>query len=149
MGQTGPVGGDLPAVLGAIAREWGRVGPLSVRYIHCDVCEAPAPHLAEIQVFSVTASDPTLVGSPPEVVCGVCATVHPRVVGDEPARDTAVICRGRVRRRWPLHRLTRPCAARLTVPATARVITCPTCGTDQPGPAREQRRGPAPRDTAS
>lgn len=80
-------------------------GPAAVRYIQCDTCTGPTPHYAEVQIFSATSRNPTFVASPPEVVCGVCGSVHPRVVDDEPPSDTEIICVGRRGPRLPLDRL--------------------------------------------
>jgi hypothetical protein len=80
-------------------------GPVAVRYIRCDSCAGPTPHHAEVQIFSATARDPDFVASPPEVICAVCCSVHPRVVDDEPPRDTDVVCAARRIPRLPLDRL--------------------------------------------
>jgi hypothetical protein len=80
-------------------------GPAAVRYIQCDTCAGPTPHHAEVQIFSATSRNPTFVASPPEVVCGVCGSVHPRVVDDEPPRDTEIVCVARRGPRLPLDRV--------------------------------------------
>jgi hypothetical protein len=149
-GTPGPAGAGLPgrrllAALVALVQQARADGEIAVRYIQCDDCDGPTPHHTEIQIFSATPSDPVFVGAPPEVICAVCCSVHPRVVGDEPPRDTPVTCAARRRPglwlalgglegRLP-RVLSGACAHRFAVPAAASVIMCRRCASFQPGPA--------------
>jgi len=128
----------------ALVRDTRGDGASAVRYIQCDACGGPTPHHAEVQIFSATARDPKFVASPPEVVCDLCASVHPRVVGDEPPRDTELTCSALGPRPWPVSRFVPDrwlarrwlgaCAHRFTVPAAATTTICPRCSAAQPGP---------------
>ncbi|MBL7497517.1 hypothetical protein I6A84_12915 [Frankia sp. CNm7] len=144
--RVGPPGRGARTALVAVVREAHPDGGAPVRYIQCDACDGPTPHHTEVQIFSATTRDPVFVGAPPEVVCGVCRSVHPRVVGDEPPRDTEVTCAVRRRPRWlPSRRLSNllagVCPGRFLVPSAAGVVVCPRCGIPQPGPAATPRRG--------
>ena len=92
-----PAGRGPLAILVALFEQARADGELVVRYIQCDGCAGPTPHQAEVQIFSATPRDPVFIAAPPEVVCAVCCSVHPRVVGDEPTLDTAALCRARSR----------------------------------------------------
>jgi len=141
-----PAGRAMLSALVALVRDTRAEEQPTVRYIHCDACAAPTPHHAEVQIFSVTSRDPTFLASPPEVVCGICCSVHPRVVDDEPPLDTELTCAARgpypwpVRRflpdRWFSRRWLGACAHRFWVPAAATTVLCPRCATTQSGPAR-------------
>jgi hypothetical protein len=100
-----PAGRGLLATFVALVQQARADGELAVRYIQCDGCGSPTPHHAEVQIFSATPRDPVFVAAPPEVVCALCTSVHPRVVGDEPAPDTQIICRARRRPGARLDRL--------------------------------------------
>ena len=100
-----PAGRGIYSALVALVHDPRGEGPTAVRYIQCDLCAGPTPHHAEVQIFSATSRDPTFVASPPEVVCGVCGSVHPRVVGDEPPCDTRITCAARRGPHLPLDRL--------------------------------------------
>jgi hypothetical protein len=103
-----PDGRGLHSALVALVQDTRGDGPMAVRYIQCDICAGPTPHHAEVQIFSTTSGHPAFIAAPPEVVCGVCCSVHPRVVGDEPPRDTEVSCAARRLPRLPLARLRLP-----------------------------------------
>jgi hypothetical protein len=145
-----PAGRRVLGAIVALVQEARTDGDIAIRYIRCDACGGPTPHHAEVQIFSATANDPTFIASPPEVVCGLCASLHPRVIDDEPPRDTVVTCSVRRPTRWPLSRLpptrrlperwlprglTGACGQRFSVPAGAALVLCPRCVTHQPGPA--------------
>jgi hypothetical protein len=100
-----PAGPGIQSAMVALIQDTRGDGSAAVRYIQCDSCAGPTPHHAEVQIFSATSRNPTFVASPPEVVCGVCGSVHPRVVGDEPPRDTRITCVARRLPRLPLDRL--------------------------------------------
>ncbi|OHV44372.1 hypothetical protein [Pseudofrankia sp. BMG5.36] len=148
--RVDPAGRGMLSALVALVRDTRGDGSMTVRYIQCDACGGPTPHHAEVQIFSATSQDPTFIASPPEVVCGICASVHPRVVDDEPPLDTELTCATRGPRPWPVGRfvpdrwLTRrwlgACTHRFAVPAAAATVVCPRCATNQPGPASRPAR---------
>jgi hypothetical protein len=98
-------GPGVRSALVALIEDRRADGPGAVRYIQCDVCAGPTPHAAEVQIFSATVRDPVFVAAPPEVVCGVCWSLHPRVVNDEPPLDTEFTCTRRRLPKLPLDRL--------------------------------------------
>jgi len=109
-GDQEPTGSELAShgllsALVALVQDGSGDGPIDVRYIRCDVCAGPTPHHTEVQIFSATAKDPSFVASPPEVVCAVCGSLHPRVIDDEPPRDIEVTCAARRVPPRPLDRI--------------------------------------------
>jgi len=124
--------------LAFIARDVWRPTPRSDLYLDCDVCGGATPHPSYRQIISATKENPTLVAVPPEPVCAVCRNAHPRVLGDEPPCDTAIVCSGQRRRRWRSGRSQRPCRAQFTVLASAPTVICPWCSTQQDGPTKRR-----------